>query len=299
MGSGTTDKKSKSIAMLYFSDPVAPLDVSKEVDLFSDFFGFKDDEGVYIPNSTRAGSNIIGDPNSFSIPEPIRPTQSTSSNNEEMLFLGEISCGEALVAPSVKATSDDGIGWSDMISDVVGSSNGFGDFDADFANYSLPKTVEERTTMMKSSSRASIVSSGSHQDTKCSTPTTACSAELEPDSPRRAKALHSNKTNDPPLRALSAYNFFFQDERDRILNKSALDLSSEKEELLLKNHWNRDRSKKRRHRKTHGKIDFTTLSRLISGRWKALPDDSKSFYKRIAAKDWERYQNELAAQKQH
>ena len=101
----------------------------------------------------------------------------------------------------------------------------------------------------------------------------------------------------PPLRALSAYNFFFRDERDRVLNGGSLDLNDSKANALLQEHWGRDRAKKRRHRKTHGKIDFTTLSKLISTRWKELPECDKEFYRQVAAKDWERYQRELGEHK--
>ena len=98
-----------------------------------------------------------------------------------------------------------------------------------------------------------------------------------------------------PLRALSAYNFFFRDERDRILNNKEHDFSSEKEDLLLQGHWNRDRSEKRIHCKTHGKLSFTALSKEVSRRWKALPSPQRDFYRRVAQRDWKRYETELAA----
>jgi hypothetical protein len=97
----------------------------------------------------------------------------------------------------------------------------------------------------------------------------------------------------PPLRALSAYNFFFRDERDRILNGGDYEWTADKQMRLLAQHWNQDRTKKRRHRKTHGKIDFTTLSKLISKRWKELSEDRKEFYRQVASQDWERYQREI------
>ena len=101
----------------------------------------------------------------------------------------------------------------------------------------------------------------------------------------------------PPLRALSAYNFYFRDERDRVLNGNTEELNEAKAIQLLQAHWSRDRLAKRRHRKTHGKIDFTTLSKLISSRWKKLDQHGKDFYKQVAARDWERYQKELGEYK--
>ncbi|GAX24101.1 hypothetical protein FisN_9Hh353 [Fistulifera solaris] len=122
---------------------------------------------------------------------------------------------------------------------------------------------------------------------------------------KRSKKFHKrsqyNKAcdNTPgPLRALSAYNFFFRDERDRILNNKEHDWSKEKEDALLQGHWNRDRSEKRIHCKTHGKLSFTALSKEVSRRWKALPNKQKDFYRRVAQRDWKRYEKELSAMSQ-
>jgi HMG (high mobility group) box len=111
-----------------------------------------------------------------------------------------------------------------------------------------------------------------------------------------------------PLRPLSAYNYFFRDERDRILtygpsyDKEALLPSMQKQyytnehqESLMRAYWNQDHSTKRKHRKSHGKISFTELSKTVSKRWKALSKDEKGFYQQVATKDWERYQNDLIA----
>jgi HMG (high mobility group) box len=98
-----------------------------------------------------------------------------------------------------------------------------------------------------------------------------------------------------PLKALSAYNFFFRYERERLLSGNDTDddiYSTKTQEMLLNSHWYRDRSQKRRHRKSHGKIDFATLSRMVSQRWKNLPEDRKNFFKEIARKDLQRYRNE-------
>lgn len=116
-------------------------------------------------------------------------------------------------------------------------------------------------------------------------------------SSRSSKGTVLEPTELPPLRALSAYNFFFRDERERVLNGGSQELTEDKASQLLQDHWGRDRTKKRRHRKTHGKIDFTTLSKLISTRWKELPEQDKEFYRQVAAKDWERYQRELGEHK--
>jgi HMG (high mobility group) box len=123
-----------------------------------------------------------------------------------------------------------------------------------------------------------------------------------------------------PVRALSAYNFFFRDERDRIISsddnedvaendpvhpdrllrrRQAVPLDAAKKKQLLAGHWYRDRSVKRRHRKTHGKIAFTALSKVISQAWRDLPEVDKAFYRDVAAEDLERYQKEVEQLKFH
>ena len=119
-----------------------------------------------------------------------------------------------------------------------------------------------------------------------------------------------------PIRPLSAYNFFFADEREKVLKEGqvqedskdtekqtevAKEAAVEEEETfddkktrLLGQHLTKDRTKRRPHRKTHGKIGFTGLSKIVGKRWRLLPDERKQAYRDIAAADLERYQKEVA-----
>merc|ERR1712238_349976 len=49
------------------------------------------------------------------------------------------------------------------------------------------------------------------------------------------------------------------------------------------------------HRKTHGKIGFAEMARIIGGRWKALGEEEKEEFVEVAAVEKERYAKELAA----
>jgi hypothetical protein len=155
------------------------------------------------------------------------------------------------------------------------------------------------------------------------------------------------------LPALSPYNFFFRDERERLLEQTlhhctaeAVDeiaraslppdyYCSERAKLfLLQKHWYRDRTVRRRHRKTHQRIGFSTwvaqnfggiflyfyspclligilcclvqintlndhrLSKVIGQRWRGLSDDGKEFYRDVAGRDAARYAREVAEQQQ-
>jgi hypothetical protein len=90
------------------------------------------------------------------------------------------------------------------------------------------------------------------------------------------------KPKDKPNRPLSAYNLFFQKERAKLLGDDA-NLKSEGE-----------KGKKRVHRKTHGKIGFAEMARTIGAKWKSLPQEEKSEFQEVAAKEKDRYAKELA-----
>ena len=129
---------------------------------------------------------------------------------------------------------------------------------------------------------------------------------------------------DAPRRPLSAYNFFFIDERERLLKamkerdaKKAADKDDDEnqddkegekqdedplkdvdlddsefvpstyDELMTLRLNNKE--KPRPHRKTHGKIGFQTLAKLIATRWKALAEGRREHYKSLAAIDMDRY----------
>lgn len=110
-----------------------------------------------------------------------------------------------------------------------------------------------------------------------------------------------NETCLTPLRALSAYNYFFRDERERLLQDPdardtvVRDLTPARQHKLLLEHWNRDRTLKRVHCRSHGKISFHELSKRISSSWRRMKADQKAFYKEISTKDWDRYHQEKLA----
>ena len=98
-----------------------------------------------------------------------------------------------------------------------------------------------------------------------------------------------NQPSGRPKRPLSAYNIFFQHEREKIVSNSPdtpVTLES------LKVDPNR-RPKKRRHRKSHGKIGFADLARTIGEKWKSLDSESKSVFEACARKEKQRYQEEI------
>ena len=128
----------------------------------------------------------------------------------------------------------------------------------------------------------------------------------------QSMTVRPNLDNVPPyqqynnssllLKPLTPYNYYYRDERDNIvlqitaendpLPPPVSDFSLEKMQSLLEQHWYEDPVRaKRIHRKTHGKMSFQNLSKIISERWRALPSQGREFYRSVARSD-EMYYNQ-------
>lgn len=95
-----------------------------------------------------------------------------------------------------------------------------------------------------------------------------------------------------PKRPLSAYNIFFKHEREKLVSNApdTPDKPVTIESLKVDPHR---KPKKRRHRKSHGKIGFADLARTIADKWKSLDAESRKVFEACAAKEKERYQEEV------
>lgn len=129
-------------------------------------------------------------------------------------------------------------------------------------------------------------------------------------SPGKKKRKHKKKPVDMPRRPLSAYNLFFSEERERILKeidgKEGDDKDDDEGEEDSKKDGDESESgvspkpkalmrplipaqkKRRPHRKTHGKISFQELARLVGERWKNLSDERRQYYQDLAKDDMKR-----------
>ena len=93
------------------------------------------------------------------------------------------------------------------------------------------------------------------------------------------------KPKDKPSRPLSAYNLFFQSERALMLGNDA---PTPAQESL----------KKRVHCKTHGKIGFADMARMIGGKWKFLEPGKRTIYEDQAKVLKKLYATDLASWKE-
>jgi hypothetical protein len=100
-----------------------------------------------------------------------------------------------------------------------------------------------------------------------------------------------------PKRPLSAYNLFFQLERERLIaGTSNTPITAEDVERVAVARRIVDElpeKPKRKHRKSHGKISFAELARAIANKWKVLDSGSKNLLVERAASEKTRFLREL------
>jgi len=87
--------------------------------------------------------------------------------------------------------------------------------------------------------------------------------------------VRDDKPMEKPKRALSAYNIFFQKERQRILDETPEPTNGKKP------------------RRSHGKIGFAPLARMIAAKWKSIDEHTKAEYKHLATQEKARYNQEM------
>mmetsp|Transcript_16651 Transcript_16651/g.23458 ORF Transcript_16651/g.23458 Transcript_16651/m.23458 type:complete len:376 (+) Transcript_16651:139-1266(+) len=100
------------------------------------------------------------------------------------------------------------------------------------------------------------------------------------------------KPKDKPKRPLSAYNLFFQHERNLIV--TAETPAGQEPPVLA---GGEKKKRKRRHRKTHGKISFADLARTIADKWKNTAPEGRAPFEAQAAIEKARYLEQLEAWK--
>ena len=180
------------------------------------------------------------------------------------------------------------------------SSSNRNDFNRDMNNHDddrkLPAGILKADETATASTSTPTTAAVPFQNTK--TAATAASAfatiALPPDKSRvvvTSKQRIRKKKESPygPARPLSAYNFFFREERERWLQER----KQQQEQLQQR----KQGSPAKRSHLSAEKIDksrevFSAMGKEIAKRWKALDDTERLKYKEMAEQDMVRYQRE-------
>jgi hypothetical protein len=97
-----------------------------------------------------------------------------------------------------------------------------------------------------------------------------------------------------PKRPLSAYNIFFKEERQRILDELPPEILKHEIEYKTSGRRRKQLSAKEL---LHSKVDFHHLAKMVGQRWRKLPTSELEKYKSIANADFQRYKKEISAYK--
>eukprot|EP00568_Trieres_chinensis_P011941 CAMPEP_0183294164 /NCGR_PEP_ID=MMETSP0160_2-20130417/2599_1 /TAXON_ID=2839 ORGANISM="Odontella Sinensis, Strain Grunow 1884" /NCGR_SAMPLE_ID=MMETSP0160_2 /ASSEMBLY_ACC=CAM_ASM_000250 /LENGTH=315 /DNA_ID=CAMNT_0025455425 /DNA_START=114 /DNA_END=1061 /DNA_ORIENTATION=+ len=103
------------------------------------------------------------------------------------------------------------------------------------------------------------------------------------------------KSKDKPKRPLSAYNFFFKEEREKIQKFVEADENGEDVGNKPDSDDYIDPDQMARLKKDGGKISFEEIGKVIGSRWKNIKAERLSKYTGLAAQDNERYKKEMQA----
>jgi len=112
--------------------------------------------------------------------------------------------------------------------------------------------------------------------------------------PSAVKKTTKKKPKDKPKRPLSAYNFFFKEEREKIL-KVVLAEDPAKFQSNPESNDYLDEAAIGRLKKEGGKVSFEEMGKIIGQRWKNIDPDRLSGYSEMASEDTERYKAEMQA----
>ncbi|KAL3939144.1 MAG: hypothetical protein SGARI_001476 [Bacillariaceae sp.] len=124
-------------------------------------------------------------------------------------------------------------------------------------------------------------------------------SSVERDGPLSKKARKKQQDAAKPKRPLSAYNIFFREERQRILDALPQEILKQdaKDESMRTSSGSRRRKQLSAKEILHRKVDFHRLAKMVGRRWRELGPSEMEQYKSIANQDLQRYKKEMHAYK--
>ena len=183
------------------------------------------------------------------------------------------------------------------------------------------ETMAQRQHPSASHAAVSVPAAPSDPSSKEQADKSSCKTKTEKSKKKSSKKKSS--PDDAPRRPLSAYNYFYIDEREKILQQKQeeagtaresitaagptknakwekncyddydIEMSEPVREILERQKLPPNEGRRRPHRKRHGVVSFQELAKTIASRWRSLPADQIQYYRKIASFDLKRYQAQM------
>lgn len=206
------------------------------------------------------------------IKESTKSERASSTDDLKKLAIAAVAEKETDHSLSADANADaEGAG---IINDVKGESESDGTVSAQ----NIGAIFTDAAAVADATQKTYGDGKGSNTDGDVTEKTTE---EVKASEPKKKPRKRWKKPADKPPRPLSAYNLFFKRERGIMIGAAAEKTDQEQ-------------GKKRVHRKTHGKIGFAEMARIIGGKWKKLPEEEKEEFTVVAKQEKEKYAELLA-----
>ncbi len=151
--------------------------------------------------------------------------------------------------------------------------------------------------MLTSGSVASQSSSSTSSSTSMKTSLAYFNGHKKSVTANPFKWVRQKSDSDAPKKPLSSYNIYFLLERDRIVSgeeEERMYSTEDVRNIVEQQKWN-NTYRKRQHRKTHGKVSFHDLSRVVANNWRQLSEEQKAVFNHQASIEKKEYKQTLNA----
>ena len=256
-------------------------------------------------------NNIVVPPNSLLLVPGDAGMSPMFQNPQQQLLLqttSDLQRSQQLQAPAMTMQHN-------MIPVSIGQTTSFPYYYYDAAHSNNPVMIMTSgalptmsSSLMMTPSQPTTTSSNHQQQSSIYNRPTKSSVAVAEDSTTSKSETDTmmKRKKKKPKRPLSAYNFFFKHERERILksideqnekkisSKTSKERFKDDDENEVDQKASSSKNSVKKKKEAHGKISFENLAKTIGVRWAKLDEKDMEYYQEFADEDLKRYKKETS-----